>query len=217
MSSLDVILSPWLSSIHIPCFWCLRKVSRFICLLQTAMDSRWWLCIGLAILFAFVSCGLNEIWCWSEAFVVGHMHGVHNIPFWIVSECQIAYAFRWLPTFLELSDMHQQLSIFHLQFQSISNESLLFLIHNGGSILRSLFVTVRMCLFRICWRILCAGTLEVVTIRWECKGPLKLHFVKASPFGIWFQCIVRTYDRHCAYRPVASIGGRSLEPAAIMI
>ncbi|GJY46296.1 hypothetical protein Tco_0435359 [Tanacetum coccineum] len=24
-------------------------------------------------------------------------------------------------------------------------------------------------------------------------------------------------DRHCAYRPVASIGGRSLEPAAIMI
>ncbi|GKE80897.1 hypothetical protein Tco_1550897, partial [Tanacetum coccineum] len=24
-------------------------------------------------------------------------------------------------------------------------------------------------------------------------------------------------DRHCAYRPVANIGGRSLEPAAIML
>ncbi|GKE99314.1 hypothetical protein Tco_0022665, partial [Tanacetum coccineum] len=24
-------------------------------------------------------------------------------------------------------------------------------------------------------------------------------------------------DRHCAYHPVASIGGRSLEPAAIML
>ncbi|GKC32336.1 hypothetical protein Tco_1039630 [Tanacetum coccineum] len=43
-----------------------------------------------------------------------------------------------------------------------------------------------------------------------------MHFRKASPFGL-VSMYRKNRDRHCAYRPVASIGGRSLEPAAIMI
>ncbi|GKF55985.1 hypothetical protein Tco_0166325, partial [Tanacetum coccineum] len=37
-----------------------------------------------------------------------------------------------------------------------------------------------------------------------------------SPFGL-VSMYRKNRDRHCAYRPVASIGGRSLEPAAIML
>ncbi|GJV09573.1 hypothetical protein Tco_1347229 [Tanacetum coccineum] len=43
-----------------------------------------------------------------------------------------------------------------------------------------------------------------------------MHFRKASPFGL-VSMYRKNRDRHCAYRPVASIGGRSLEPAAIML
>ncbi|GKA23233.1 hypothetical protein Tco_0709195 [Tanacetum coccineum] len=43
-----------------------------------------------------------------------------------------------------------------------------------------------------------------------------MHFCKASPFGL-VSMYRKNRDRHCAYRPVASIGGRSLEPAAIML
>ncbi|GKG03830.1 hypothetical protein Tco_0314217, partial [Tanacetum coccineum] len=41
-----------------------------------------------------------------------------------------------------------------------------------------------------------------------------MHFRKASPFGL-VSMYRKNRDRHCAYHPVASIGGRSLEPAAI--
>nr|GEZ64177.1 hypothetical protein [Tanacetum cinerariifolium] len=40
-----------------------------------------------------------------------------------------------------------------------------------------------------------------------------MHFLKASPFGL-VSMYHKNRDRHCAYLPVASIGGRSLEPAA---
>nr|GEV39143.1 retrovirus-related Pol polyprotein from transposon TNT 1-94 [Tanacetum cinerariifolium] len=43
-----------------------------------------------------------------------------------------------------------------------------------------------------------------------------MHFLKASPFGL-ISMYRKNRDRHYGYRPVASIGGRSLEPAAIMI
>ncbi|GKB10805.1 hypothetical protein Tco_0844728 [Tanacetum coccineum] len=43
-----------------------------------------------------------------------------------------------------------------------------------------------------------------------------MNFRKASPFGL-VSMYRKNRDRHCAYRPVASIGGRSLEPAAIML
>ncbi|GJX94976.1 hypothetical protein Tco_0349562 [Tanacetum coccineum] len=59
-----------------------------------------------------------------------------------------------------------------------------------------------------------AGTTGVVTIV-GVYGPLRMHFRKASPFGL-VSMYRKNRDRHCAYRPVASIGGRSLEPAVIM-
>nr|GEW39276.1 transposase, MuDR, MULE transposase domain protein [Tanacetum cinerariifolium] len=42
-----------------------------------------------------------------------------------------------------------------------------------------------------------------------------MHFLKALPFGL-VSMYCKKRDRHCAYRPVASIGGRSLEPAAMI-
>ncbi|GKB68745.1 hypothetical protein Tco_0930157 [Tanacetum coccineum] len=42
-----------------------------------------------------------------------------------------------------------------------------------------------------------------------------MNFLKASPFGLVLMYL-KNRDRHCAYRPVASIGGRSLEPATMM-
>ncbi|GJX35733.1 hypothetical protein Tco_0247290, partial [Tanacetum coccineum] len=59
------------------------------------------------------------------------------------------------------------------------------------------------------------GTVGVVTIV-GVYGPLRMHFRKASPFGL-VSMYRKNRDRHCAYHPIASIGGRSLEPAAIMI
>ncbi|GJS85203.1 hypothetical protein Tco_0751744 [Tanacetum coccineum] len=59
------------------------------------------------------------------------------------------------------------------------------------------------------------GTTGVATIV-GVYGPLRMHFRKASPFGL-VSMYHKNRDRHCAYRPVASIGGRSLEPAAIML
>ncbi|GKC88870.1 reverse transcriptase domain-containing protein, partial [Tanacetum coccineum] len=59
-----------------------------------------------------------------------------------------------------------------------------------------------------------AGTTGIVTVvGWY--GLSKMHFLKASPFGL-VSMYLKKRDRHCAYRLVASIGGRSLEPAAIM-
>ncbi|GKC26725.1 hypothetical protein Tco_1034019, partial [Tanacetum coccineum] len=43
-----------------------------------------------------------------------------------------------------------------------------------------------------------------------------MHFLKASPFGL-VSMYLKNRDRYCAYCPVASIGGRSLEPAAMML
>ncbi|GKG40555.1 hypothetical protein Tco_0467332, partial [Tanacetum coccineum] len=60
-----------------------------------------------------------------------------------------------------------------------------------------------------------AGTTGVVTIVGVYR-PLRIHFHKASPFGLVL-LYRKNRDRHCAYRPVASIGGRSLEPAANML
>ncbi|GKG12015.1 hypothetical protein Tco_0346252, partial [Tanacetum coccineum] len=60
-----------------------------------------------------------------------------------------------------------------------------------------------------------AGIAGVVTII-GVLGPLRMHFRKASPFGLVSMYRKNRY-RHCAYHPVASIGGRSLEPAAIML
>ncbi|GJX80962.1 hypothetical protein Tco_0329111 [Tanacetum coccineum] len=60
-----------------------------------------------------------------------------------------------------------------------------------------------------------AGTTGIVTVvGWY--GPSKMHFRKASPFGL-VSMYLKKRDRHCAYRPVASIGGRSLKPAAMML
>nr|GEX36755.1 hypothetical protein [Tanacetum cinerariifolium] len=42
-----------------------------------------------------------------------------------------------------------------------------------------------------------------------------MHFLKASPFGL-VSMYHKNRDRHCAYRPVASIGGRTLDLAAII-
>ncbi|GJV99634.1 hypothetical protein Tco_1554886, partial [Tanacetum coccineum] len=55
------------------------------------------------------------------------------------------------------------------------------------------------------------GTVGVVTVI-EVYGPLRMHFRKASPFGL-VSMYRKNHDRHCAYRPIPSIGGRSLEPA----
>ncbi|GJX40485.1 copia protein [Tanacetum coccineum] len=45
-----------------------------------------------------------------------------------------------------------------------------------------------------------------------------LHGVSLTPFGIVSESQrFMNRDRHCAYRPIESIGGRSLEPAAIML
>ncbi|GJZ72741.1 hypothetical protein Tco_0636887 [Tanacetum coccineum] len=63
------------------------------------------------------------------------------------------------------------------------------------------------------WYSVCsAGVVTIVGV----YGPLRMHFRKASPFGL-VSMYRKNRDRHCAYRPVASIGGRSLEPAAIML
>nr|GFA51259.1 hypothetical protein [Tanacetum cinerariifolium] len=43
-----------------------------------------------------------------------------------------------------------------------------------------------------------------------------MHFSKASPFGL-VSMYRKNRDRHYEYCPVASIGGRSLEPAAIIM
>ncbi|GKB85907.1 hypothetical protein Tco_0958179, partial [Tanacetum coccineum] len=58
------------------------------------------------------------------------------------------------------------------------------------------------------------GTAGVVTIV-GVYGPLIMHFRKASPFGL-VSMYRKNRHRHCAYRHVASIGGRSLDPAAII-
>nr|GEU39120.1 hypothetical protein [Tanacetum cinerariifolium] len=47
------------------------------------------------------------------------------------------------------------------------------------------------------------------------EGPLRMHFFKASPFGL-VSMYHKNRERHCGYRPVASIGGQSLEPATII-
>ncbi|GKE19394.1 hypothetical protein Tco_1426971, partial [Tanacetum coccineum] len=60
-----------------------------------------------------------------------------------------------------------------------------------------------------------AGTAGVVTIV-GVYGPLRMHFRKASPFGL-VSMYRKNRDHHYAYRPVANIGGRSLDPAAIML
>ncbi|GJS52014.1 hypothetical protein Tco_0625376 [Tanacetum coccineum] len=60
-----------------------------------------------------------------------------------------------------------------------------------------------------------ARTAGIVTVvGWY--RPSKKHFLKASPFGL-VSMYLKKRDHHCAYRPVASIGGRSLEPAAIIL
>ncbi|GJZ71196.1 hypothetical protein Tco_0635047 [Tanacetum coccineum] len=49
--------------------------------------------------------------------------------------------------------------------------------------------------------------LVVVTNRREIVvRPLRMHFRKASPFGL-VSMYRKNRDRHCAYRPIASIGG----------
>ncbi|GJS65198.1 hypothetical protein Tco_0679762, partial [Tanacetum coccineum] len=60
-----------------------------------------------------------------------------------------------------------------------------------------------------------AGTAGVVTIV-GVYGPLRMHFRKASPFGL-VSMYRKNRDRHCAYRPVASISARSRDLAAIML
>ncbi|GKC35444.1 reverse transcriptase domain-containing protein [Tanacetum coccineum] len=47
-----------------------------------------------------------------------------------------------------------------------------------------------------------AGVVTIVGV----YGPLRMHFRKASPFGL-VSMYRKNRDRHCAYRPVASIGG----------
>nr|GEY27577.1 hypothetical protein [Tanacetum cinerariifolium] len=42
-----------------------------------------------------------------------------------------------------------------------------------------------------------------------------MHFLKASPFGL-VSMYRKNRDRHCGYHPIASIGRRSLEPAAMI-
>nr|GEX33856.1 hypothetical protein [Tanacetum cinerariifolium] len=42
-----------------------------------------------------------------------------------------------------------------------------------------------------------------------------MHFLKASPFGL-VSMYRKNRDHHCGYHPVAGIGGRSLEPAAMI-
>ncbi|GKD36328.1 hypothetical protein Tco_1251837, partial [Tanacetum coccineum] len=60
-----------------------------------------------------------------------------------------------------------------------------------------------------------AGTAGImIVVGWY--GPSKMHFLKASPFGL-VSMYLKKRNRHCAYRPVASIGGRSLDPAAMML
>ncbi|GKC11155.1 hypothetical protein Tco_1007937 [Tanacetum coccineum] len=60
-----------------------------------------------------------------------------------------------------------------------------------------------------------AGTTGIViVVGWY--GPSKMHFLKALPFGL-VSMYLKKRDHYYAYRPVASIGGRSLEPAAIIL
>ncbi|GJR99608.1 hypothetical protein Tco_0316117 [Tanacetum coccineum] len=57
-----------------------------------------------------------------------------------------------------------------------------------------------------------AGSVTVVSL----YGPSKMHFLEASPFG-FVSVYLKKRDCHYAYLPVASIGGRSLDPAAMML
>ncbi|GKA50691.1 hypothetical protein Tco_0743764 [Tanacetum coccineum] len=60
-----------------------------------------------------------------------------------------------------------------------------------------------------------AGTARIVTVvGWY--GPSKMHFLKASPFGL-VSMYLKKRDRHCVYCHIASISGRSLDPAAMML
>ncbi|GKC21549.1 hypothetical protein Tco_1023699, partial [Tanacetum coccineum] len=60
-----------------------------------------------------------------------------------------------------------------------------------------------------------AGTTGIVTVvGWY--GPFKMHFLKESPFGL-VSMYLKKHDYHRAYLPVANIGGRSLDPAAMMV
>nr|GEV35692.1 hypothetical protein [Tanacetum cinerariifolium] len=54
-----------------------------------------------------------------------------------------------------------------------------------------------------------AGTVRIMTVV-SLYGPFKMHFLKASPFGL-VSMYPKKRDCHCAYLPVASIGGRSLD------
>ncbi|GKD72304.1 hypothetical protein Tco_1330586 [Tanacetum coccineum] len=59
------------------------------------------------------------------------------------------------------------------------------------------------------------GTVGIMTVvGWY--GPSKMHFLKASPFGL-VSMYLKKRDRHCAYLPVAIIGARSLELATMML
>ncbi|GJT78076.1 hypothetical protein Tco_1044801 [Tanacetum coccineum] len=56
-------------------------------------------------------------------------------------------------------------------------------------------------------------TAGVGDIVWSVRDLKDAHPLSASPFGL-YQCIIRNRDHHCGKSPVASIGGRSLDPAA---
>ncbi|GJR85477.1 putative reverse transcriptase domain-containing protein [Tanacetum coccineum] len=60
-----------------------------------------------------------------------------------------------------------------------------------------------------------AGTAGVVTIV-RVYGPLRMHFRKASPFGL-VSMYRKNRDRHCAFHPVAALVGQSLEPAPYVV
>ncbi|GJR94040.1 hypothetical protein Tco_0266214 [Tanacetum coccineum] len=90
----------------------------------------------------------------------------------------LVVAFRWLPNFLSSLTWHQQ--------SHIHNFSIVFVQGTAGES----SVT---------------GTTGVATIV-GVYGPLRMHFRKASPFGL-VSMYHKNRDRHCAYRPVASIGG----------
>ncbi|GJW41257.1 hypothetical protein Tco_0067102 [Tanacetum coccineum] len=85
---------------------------------------------------------------------------------------------------------------------------LVLLLHNCEQILDNLGTAGEILLF--------AGIAGVVEIVGVVIGPLRKHFVRHHHFGL-VSMYRKNCDRHCAYRPVASIGGRSLDPAAIML
>ncbi|GKA89165.1 hypothetical protein Tco_0810977 [Tanacetum coccineum] len=60
-----------------------------------------------------------------------------------------------------------------------------------------------------------AGIARIVTVV-SLYRPSRMHFLKASPFGL-VSMYLKKRDCHFAYLPVASIGGRSLEPTAMML